>query len=182
MQDEPQKDTDRDAKILVTKLDAARRQLRTAIKLWFEDADPVSVHTLVAASYNVIHNLYRRKGLTDLIYDSRLVKDERRKEWVNRVKSDFNFFKHSDKDPDETILFSPFTNEFFIVFCITAIQRMGEPLDVEGSGFAYWTFINRPEMLIDSAYDNVPVDTLQDLRRLDKIECFTIHKANWRQP
>ena len=36
------------AKITVTKLDAARRQLRTAIRLWFEEGDPVSIHTLAA--------------------------------------------------------------------------------------------------------------------------------------
>ena len=35
------------ATIVVTKLDAARRQLRTAIRLWFQEADPVSIHTLL---------------------------------------------------------------------------------------------------------------------------------------
>ena len=42
--------TDNDLqKLHVTKLDAARRQLETAITLWFHDGDPVSIHTLAAA-------------------------------------------------------------------------------------------------------------------------------------
>jgi hypothetical protein len=39
-----------DTKIVVTKLDAARRQLKTAIRHGFEDGDPVAIHTLIAAA------------------------------------------------------------------------------------------------------------------------------------
>jgi hypothetical protein len=60
------------AKITVTKLDAAKRQLRTALRLWFDDGDPVSIHTLLAAAHEIIHTLYRRKGLRDLLFDSDL--------------------------------------------------------------------------------------------------------------
>jgi hypothetical protein len=35
------------ATIVVTKPDAARRQHRTAIRLWFQEADPVSIHNLL---------------------------------------------------------------------------------------------------------------------------------------
>jgi hypothetical protein len=33
-------------KVRVTKLDAAKKQLETAIMLYFHDGDPVSIHTL----------------------------------------------------------------------------------------------------------------------------------------
>jgi hypothetical protein len=45
--------TGADTKIVVTKLDAARRQLRTAIHLWFNDGDPVSIHALAFAAYEL---------------------------------------------------------------------------------------------------------------------------------
>jgi hypothetical protein len=51
-----------DTKIVVTKLDAARRQLKTAIKLWFEDGDPVAIHTLIVAAYEIIDILAGAKG------------------------------------------------------------------------------------------------------------------------
>lgn len=41
-------------KIQVTKLDAVRRQLETAVILWFHDGDPVSIHTLTGAAYQII--------------------------------------------------------------------------------------------------------------------------------
>jgi hypothetical protein len=44
-------------KLPVTKLDAARRQLETAITLWFHEADPVSIHALTGAAHNLLCDL-----------------------------------------------------------------------------------------------------------------------------
>ena len=41
----------------LTKLDAARRQLRVAIRLLFDGVDPIAVHTLVGAASIIISNL-----------------------------------------------------------------------------------------------------------------------------
>jgi len=38
--------------IIVTKASAAKSQLETAIQLWFDDADPVSIHTLAVAAHD----------------------------------------------------------------------------------------------------------------------------------
>jgi hypothetical protein len=46
-----------ESKIKITKMDAAKRQVRTAIKLWFMEEDPVSIHTLVSAAHEIIHTL-----------------------------------------------------------------------------------------------------------------------------
>jgi transcriptional regulator with XRE-family HTH domain len=45
------------AKLKVSKLDAARRQLECAIELWFLEKDEVSVHTLAGAAYQIIHDI-----------------------------------------------------------------------------------------------------------------------------
>ena len=37
------------SELLITKLEAACRQLNTAVRLYFFEADPISVHTLAAA-------------------------------------------------------------------------------------------------------------------------------------
>jgi hypothetical protein len=44
-----------ETKITISKFDAARRQLNTAITLWFADGDPVAIHTLAYAAYEIIH-------------------------------------------------------------------------------------------------------------------------------
>jgi hypothetical protein len=45
----------------LTKLDVARRQLQTAITLWFTDGDPVSIHTLAFAAYEIIHVISKKQ-------------------------------------------------------------------------------------------------------------------------
>src|SRR4051812_2812006 len=52
----------KDGKIPVSKLDAARRQLQTAVKLWFHDDDPVSIHTLLMAAHEIFRVLNRAQG------------------------------------------------------------------------------------------------------------------------
>jgi hypothetical protein len=66
--------------ITVSKLDAAHRQLRTAIRLWFMDGDPIAIHTLACAAHDIIHTLFKRKGLKGLIFDSEIIKEEERKD------------------------------------------------------------------------------------------------------
>ncbi|HZF30263.1 MAG TPA: hypothetical protein VE907_14190 [Gammaproteobacteria bacterium] len=63
----------------ITKIDAARRQLATAIELWFADGHEVSTYTLAYASHEIIHALHKKHGLGDLLYDSDAIKPELRK-------------------------------------------------------------------------------------------------------
>ena len=82
--------------IKVTKLNAASRQLDTAIKLWAADDDPVSIHSLAFAAHQIVHDLNRTESGEPLIMDSPLVPDDRRRDFVNAVKRFSNFFKHAD--------------------------------------------------------------------------------------
>ena len=43
----------------VTEIDAARRQLETAVVLYFREEDPVSIHTLACAAYEILLSLNR---------------------------------------------------------------------------------------------------------------------------
>ena|ERR1700730_3966433 len=125
-----------DPKIKITKLDAARRQLRIPIRLWFDDDDPIAIHTLTAAAHDIIHTLFRRKGLKNLLFDSKLIKDNFRAEWVRGIKANANFFKHADRDATGTFEFNPFANEMLLFFSATALEKMGEPLGIEENALA----------------------------------------------
>jgi hypothetical protein len=50
----------------ITKLDAAIRQLDTAITLWFTEADTISIHTLACSAHQIIHDINQQKGHRDL--------------------------------------------------------------------------------------------------------------------
>jgi hypothetical protein len=48
----------------LSKLEAARRQLVSGIRLFFEDGDSVSIYTLAHASWEVLDALCRQRGKT----------------------------------------------------------------------------------------------------------------------
>src|ERR1700730_9274983 len=104
--------------MIVTKLGAARQHLATAIRLWFQNGDAVSIHTLAFAAYEVIHfiSINRDKYRRDLPFDSDLIKDEHRAEFNKIIRSQANFFKHADRDPDGSIEFDRYVSEVFLLF------------------------------------------------------------------
>ena len=50
----------------ITKLQTARRQLVVSTDLYFSDSDAVAIHTLVAASYNIIRDLSKQSGVSEM--------------------------------------------------------------------------------------------------------------------
>lgn len=161
----------------VTKLDAARRHLSTAIRLWFADGDPVSVHTLCYAAYEVIHVLSRNANRKDkLIFDNDFIKDEFRSEFNLLVKKAPNFFKHADKDPNGAIEFLPQMSEMFFLFTALGIETMGLKLGGEEKAFLIWLSIHSPEVMVDGAMtkflEGFPVKTIEEVKVMPKTEFF----------
>jgi hypothetical protein len=76
----------------ITKLDAARRQLATAIELWFTDGDTVSIHTLAVAAHQLIHDINRKKKGPPLFLDAEFIKPEHKKEFLGILKKGREFF------------------------------------------------------------------------------------------
>ncbi|HEY5237466.1 MAG TPA: hypothetical protein VIJ62_03730 [Rhizomicrobium sp.] len=134
-------------KLQVSKIDAARRQLDCAIELWFLDKDPVSIHTLAAAAYQIIHDINKKRGSPrELLYDTAMIKDEYRKKFVALMKRPVNFFKHADTDPDPNgmIEFAPDVALAFIVFSMSGLQSLGEHrTDMTNALFA-WFCVHEP--------------------------------------
>ena len=84
----------------ISKLDGARRHLDEAIKLFFEDRDPLVVHTLAAAAQGTLRDVAKATGAERLsiLHDHPGIPAEHRKTWINSINAPRNFFKHADKD------------------------------------------------------------------------------------
>lgn len=84
----------------VTKLDAARRQLETAIWLLFENADAVSVYTLTFAAFGILKDVgkHRKVGRVLEVADEIAASTPKNEFW-NAFNKTGNFFKHANKDP-----------------------------------------------------------------------------------
>src|SRR6202007_3274233 len=109
------------------------------------DGDAVAIHTLAAAAHDILHTLYRRKGLSGLIFDNRIVKKEAHSKVASVIKKTANFFKHADRDATDAVIeFDPFLTELFILVSITALERMGESLSLEERAASQWLLISRP--------------------------------------
>jgi hypothetical protein len=160
-----------DATIRLDKLDAARRQLRTAITLWFTDGDPVAVHTLAFAAYEIIHVISKKRNphRRDLLFDTLVIKDEYRRDWNAQIKRDANFFKHADRDPDLVIEFQPYLSQLFILYSIIGRLVCGERASDEESAFWWWFQIENPESLTEKGKkffaDTFPVEDVERAAR-----------------
>lgn len=106
-----------DTKLHISKLDAAKRQLETAIRIYFYSGDPVSIHTLTAAAYNVIRDINKQRGGAKLFAKEAFmdyVKEGHEKEVRELINKAENFFKHADRDHDSTIEFNSAQSELLM--------------------------------------------------------------------
>jgi hypothetical protein len=134
----------------VTKIDAAHRQLQTAIRMWFYDQDAVSVHTLAFAAYEIAHfvSKSRKPNRPDLLLDSGYVKPDKRREFNQAFREAANFFKHADRDPEASIEFAPGISDIFLYFAVVGLHEAGVNLATEIRAFVFWMQVTYPEIML----------------------------------
>jgi hypothetical protein len=87
----------------ITKFEAARRQLVTSIRLFFEDADSISVYTLGHAAWDVLDSLCQHEGKNRFraqMAGANKLTEDKIKRIANHGK---NFFKHADRKPEDVL-------------------------------------------------------------------------------
>jgi hypothetical protein len=155
-------------KVTVTKLQAARRQLETALDLYFNEKDPVSIHALATAAYNVIRKVNRNKGGMPMLVKDTHAKQfaettgKTEKEIANILNEAENFFKHADSDPNGTLTFDDGEAELFL---FDAIGKYGEITQEKVPIFAafHWWFVSRHPYIVKPGFpDKVPPPGLVD--------------------
>jgi hypothetical protein len=131
----------------VTKLDAARRQLQTAIRLWFQDADPVSIHTLAAAAYEIIHAVSKQRNpkRRKLLFDMSFIRDEYRAEFARKLKEPGN----SNNPKEQIIEYNPDVGWGFILFAVLGAGWCGERCNAEETAFLRWQFLHYPQLFTE---------------------------------
>ena len=174
--------------ITVTKIEAAHRQLRTAIELWFADEDPISIHTLAAASHQVIHDLNKKNNGPELLLDNKFIKDEYRREFVADIKHASNFMKHADHDiggAAAVLEFRPDSNDNFITFAIFGLRYLGEKLGAEEIAFERWHTFRNPNLmneagkaLFEQNFTTTQIEMLRAIPKHKFLETFrlVVHK------
>lgn len=108
----------------ITKLEAAKRQIETSITLWFQEADPVSIHTLTTAARQILVDLNAKAGGEPMGADHQMIRPEARIIARKAMAEAENFFKHADRDPEASCLFSPEATRFYLLEAIDKYQEL----------------------------------------------------------
>ena len=135
--------------LTISKLDAAKRQLETAIRLYFHHGEPVSIHTLVSASYNIIRDINTKRGgekmvVKELLFDQ--VRPERHVEFRKLLQRAENFFKHADRDHDGSLEFNPDESELLILDACTKYWELTGEHPPLFQIFRGWFMASNPEL------------------------------------
>jgi len=142
----------------VTKLDAAERQLKTAIYLFFEERDAVSILTLAGAAHRVLTDLFRKNGKKNLLTDNPYIRQERQKEWIGIIRKPINFLKHAERDPDEVTELNEEIIPFHILDCICMLEILKGQKLYAGVVFFAWFALKFPHLLFTSPWKNKSID------------------------
>jgi hypothetical protein len=126
----------------ITKHDAALSQVNTAIRIYFSNGDPISIHTLIAATYALIKGLNKMLGGKPMIKEFAFLKDgtDLKKTALNAVHKADNFFKHADRDAEKSLEFKPALTDFFIWECCEKWQELTGSLSPEMLTFRGWFY------------------------------------------
>ncbi len=126
--------------IQTTKLDAARRQLETAIALLFNDGDAISTHTLAYAAFGVLKDVAAHRGASNVLAAAEALAAAGKKgEFWKGFNRAGNFFKHADRDPDGVLTDMPEEeNEALISIALSIYDGLGCIESVELRTFSLW--------------------------------------------
>ncbi|UTG91796.1 hypothetical protein [Geobacter sulfurreducens] len=133
--------------VVLTKLDVGRRQIDSAIRMFFSEEDVVALHSVAAAAHGVLRDLARHQGITKSVKDSPLIADTARSEFLRAVNYPQNFFKHADSDPNGKMAFRHNGTAFFVLDAIVLYVALDKPLTHEMVIFLMWAQLRFPDLI-----------------------------------
>lgn len=139
----------------VSKLQAAERQLRVAIRLFFNREDMIGIHTLTGAASQILRDLAAKSGESSPLRTAELIRPERRKEWHTALDRAKNFFKHADRDAEEVLDFYPCSTAWLLFEAVLIHVVITKAYLPETLVFISWINLKYPDILLEG-----PVKTI----------------------
>jgi hypothetical protein len=166
-------------KIKITKMHSAILQLKEAIELFFEERDPVSIHTLSSAALQIINDHIKTLDYNTAIHpNSPYIREEHRKDWIAAMNGPKNFFKHADRDIKNGINeidFETSVNDYIIYGAINNLKNIDTNLyqnNIIFLVFETWFIYNHSKFfnkdLIASPitnFENIEIDIAMDNKK-----------------
>jgi len=133
----------------ITKEEAARRQLETAIALFFCEADEISIHVLAKSASQILTDICKKKNIESFrdMFMARIAQAYKgyARETLNQP---YNYFKHADRDTFDTLSrFHRGVNSSALFACCWDYQNAIGQLPSTPLVFFWWTVAVYPKML-----------------------------------
>lgn len=111
-------------RIPITKLDAAKREIETAILLWFRYADDVAIHILTSAAHRILHDLLVHAGTSSTFFDNKYLPKGAEKETKRILRKYETFFKHAKDDPNDTLDYNPVCTQYYLYDAVESYLKL----------------------------------------------------------
>ncbi len=134
-------------KIALNKTEVARRQLGTAIDLWFNDGEPVAIHTLACAAHELLASLLKKQGKSALMFDPAYYNPGFAGEVKKALHQHYNFFKHADKDAEAGIEFPVGLTDMFLLMGIEGWRDLVGKREPSHFAYWFWNMVHNPEIM-----------------------------------
>lgn len=128
---------------LISKLDAAEQQIRTAIDLYFLKGDYISVMTLAGAAEEICGNILKRRGVENIlsIIFSEAVKQDlmiSKSDLYNCASSLRNALKHATNEVEDQFVFDDEAATLMLIRAVINYQLCERALPTEIENFIFW--------------------------------------------
>jgi hypothetical protein len=137
----------------VSKTDAARRQLQAAVLLFFNEQDPLAIHTLTAAGHEILSDLAKLGDVVMPMQQSFLAAGLS-KETVDTIRAELrrpqNFLKHADRDPEAVLEFSPRVTEMMLLEAVMEYTRLTGESPPLFEAYAKWVGVHEPDWFVSN--------------------------------
>ncbi|MBI2471132.1 MAG: hypothetical protein HYV59_07805 [Planctomycetes bacterium] len=174
------------AKIEINKFEASQRQIDAAIRMLFSNEDPVAIHTLAMASFQVLQDLAAKRSDCSIDKMTKsIIKPGKEKELRKILHSLSNFLKHADRDPEAVINnVDEEANDFVLLFSCFYYRDLGQQLTSEMTTLLSWSYIWHPDLqtiivppVFNSIISQVRTE-LTNMTRKEKLEVGKIMLGN----
>lgn len=137
-------------KIRVNKIEAARRQIDAAIRMLFNNEDPVAIHTVATAAFRILRDLADGIDTPRWKQFDQMIKPELRREFWQRMNKPANFFKHADRDRDDVLdNVDEEYNDATIFLAMVIYEDLGYQPTAEMRAFFGWFAMAKPHFFLE---------------------------------
>ncbi|HEV8539937.1 MAG TPA: hypothetical protein VGQ60_02130 [Nitrospiraceae bacterium] len=140
------------AEIKTNKADAARRHLDAAIRMLFNQEDPVAIYTVVAAAFRILRILAERSGDSQFHETiKQMIRPGQENEFLSVMNKMGDYLKQADHNPDELLDgVEEEVNDLTILGACMYYDSLGYQLTPEMRTFMVWFMTLHPELMADS--------------------------------